>query len=108
MRIHVAPVFAPARIQEKIPVELFMYWFRARGPGWGGGLPTGWPGASRPSKVYVLCAEPKEHKHFRPGTRPGGSGTRQGGSVTGMTEKLFMCQMFMCLFQPLGPAVLEL
>ena len=32
MRIHVAPVFAPARIQEKIPVfALFMYWFRARG-----------------------------------------------------------------------------
>ena len=32
------------------------------------GLPTGGQG----SKVYVLCAEPKEHKHFRPGTRPGG------------------------------------
>ena len=56
------------------------------------GLPTGGQG----SKVYVLCAEPKEHKHFRPGTRPGGSGTRPGGSVTGM------CQMFMCLFRPLG------
>ena len=26
-----------------------------------GGLPTGWPGGSN---VYVLCAEPKEHKHF--------------------------------------------
>ena len=34
----------------------------------GGGLPTGGQG----SKVYVLCAEPKEHKRFRPGTRPGG------------------------------------
>ena len=33
------------------------------------GLPTGGQG----SEVYVLCAEPKEHKHFRPGTRPGGS-----------------------------------
>ena len=54
------------------------------------GLPTG----GQRSKVYVLCAEPKEHKHFRPGTRP-------GGSVTGVTEKLFMCQMFMCLFRPL-------
>ena len=54
------------------------------------GLPTGGQG----SKVYVLCTEPKEHKHFRPGTRP-------GGSVTRVTEKLFMCQMFMCLFWPL-------
>ena len=54
------------------------------------GLPTGGQG----SKVCVLCAEPKEHKHFRPGTRP-------GGSVTVVTEKLFMCQMFMCLFRPL-------
>ena len=60
------------------------------------GLPTGGQG----SKVYVLCAEPKEHKHFRPGTRPGGSGTRPGGSVTGVTEELLMCQMFMCLFRP--------
>ena len=56
----------------------------------GQGSPTGGQG----SKVYVLCAEPKEHKHFRPGTRP-------GGSVTGVTEKLFMFQMFMCLFRPL-------
>ena len=31
-----------------------------------------------------------QHKHFHPGTRP-------GGSVTGVTEKLFMCQMFMGL-----------
>ena len=73
-------------------------------PGGGGapdwvarGLPTGGQG----SKVYVLCAEPKEHKLFRPGTRPGGSGTWAGGSVTGVTEKSFMCQMFMCLFRPL-------
>ena len=29
------------------------------------------------------------------------SGSRPGGSVTGVTEKLFMCQMFMCLFWPL-------
>ena len=40
----------------------------------GGGLPTGGQG----SKVYVLCAEPKEHKRFRPGTRPGGSVTGVG------------------------------
>ena len=51
------------------------------------GLPT----SGQASKVYLLCAEPKEHKHFRPGARPGGSGTRPGGSVTGLTEKLFMC-----------------
>ena len=31
VQIHAAPVFAPARIQENIPGELFMYWFRARG-----------------------------------------------------------------------------
>ena len=78
--------------------------FPVTAPVGGGGLPTGWPGVSRPggqgSKVYVLCAEPKEHKHFRLGTRPGGSGTRPGGSVTGVTEKLFMCQLFMCLFRP--------
>ena len=50
----------------------------ARGGGlptrWGGGLPTGGQG----SKVYVLCAEPKEHKRFRPGTRPGGIGFPAG------------------------------
>ena len=49
------------------------------------GLPTGGQG----SKVYVLCAERKEHKHFCLCTRP-------GGSVTGVTEKLFMCQMSEC------------
>ena len=26
------------------------------------------------SNIYVLCAEPKEHKHFCPGTRPGRTG----------------------------------
>ena len=40
----------------------------------GGGLPTGGQG----SKVYVLCAEPKEHKRSRPGTRPGGIGFPAG------------------------------
>ena len=38
------------------------------------GLPTGGQG----SKVYVLCAEPKEYKHFRPGTRLGGFGYPAG------------------------------
>ena len=63
------------------------------------GLPTGGQG----SKVYVLCAEPKEHKHSRPGTRRRGLGTRPGGSVTGVTEKLFMCPMF--IFRPLSEGV---
>ena len=35
----------------------------------------------------------KEHKHFCPGVRP-------GGSVTGVTKSLFMCQMFMCHLAP--------
>ena len=50
-------------------------------PGGGGspdrvarGLPTGGQG----SKVYVLCAEPKEHKQIRQGTRPGGFGYPAG------------------------------
>ena len=40
----------------------------------GGGLPTGGQG----STVYVLCAEPKEYKRFRPGARPGGVGFPAG------------------------------
>ena len=40
----------------------------------GGGLPTGGQG----SKVYVLCVAPKEHKRFRPATRPGGIGFPAG------------------------------
>ena len=43
---------------------------------------------SQGSNVYLLCAEPKENKHFRPGTQ-------SGGLVTGVTEKLFVCQTFM-------------
>ena len=87
--------------RKSLAIAIVRFWcakFCGDCPGWGGespdqvarGLPTGGQG----SKVYVLCAEPKEHKHFRPGTQP-------GGSVTGVTEKLFMCQMFMCLFRPL-------
>ena len=55
----------------------------------GEGLPTRWPGVKR----CVLCAEPKKHKHFHPGTRP-------GGSVTGVTEKL-LCAKCVCAFS--GP-----
>ena len=57
--------------------QIFPVTARAAGglpTGWGGGLPTGGQG----SKVYVLCAEPKEHKRFRPGTRPGGIGFPAG------------------------------
>ena len=61
-------------------------------------LGEGGGGVSRPggqgSSVYVLCAEPKEHQHFCSDARP-------VGSVTGVTKKLFMCQMFTCLFWPL-------
>ena len=56
--------------------QIFPVTARAGGlpTGWGGGLPTGGQG----SKVHVLCAEPKEHKRFRPGTRPGGIGFPAG------------------------------
>ena len=37
------------------------------------GLPTGGQG----SKVYVLCAEPKEYKHFHPAGRIGDRGDRE-------------------------------
>ena len=62
-----------------------------------------WPGfftGGQGSKVHVLCAEPRNINIFVrvPGREE--SGSRPGGSVTGVTEKLFMCQMFMCLFRP--------
>ena len=45
------------------------------------------------SKFYVLSSEPKEHKSFCPGTRP-------GGPVTGATGNNLMCKSFMCLAAP--------
>ena len=71
-----------------ININNFVWWL----PGWGGGV------VSRPvgqGQMLMCCVQnqPKENKTFRPGTRP-------GGWVTGVTEKLFMCQMFMCLFRP--------
>ena len=68
VRIHVAPVFAPARIQENIPGELFMYWFRARAflnlvaPS------TGW-------MLYYLCFSPSTAigPPLRRGVRLGGA-----------------------------------
>ena len=70
-----------------------------------GGFPTGWPGVSRPvarGQKFMCCVRnPRNINIFVrvPGRED--SGTRPGGSVTGVTEKLFMCQMFMCLFRPL-------
>ena len=98
----------------------------------GGGSPDrvarALPTSGQGSKVYVLCAEPKEHKHFRPGTpagkigypagRIGDRGDREivyvcgpstppeeflGPSgprtpLRGLKGRKFMCQMFMCLF----------
>ena len=56
-----------------------------------GGLPRP---VGQGSNVYVLCAEPKEHQHFRPGTRP-------GGSATGCDPETIYVPMFMCLCWPL-------
>ena len=78
-------------IQERkrhININNFVRWLL----GWGGGFYR--PGGQG-SNVYVLCAEPKEHNHF----------VRVPGRVTGVTEKLFTCQMFMCLFWPLSSVV---
>ena len=59
----------------------------------GGGVPDrvarGLPTRGQGSKVYVL----RNINIFVRIPRPAGSGTRPGGSVTGVTEKLFMCQM---------------
>ena len=74
----------------------------------GGDLPTGWGGGvSRPvarGQKFMCCVRnPRNINVFVrvPGREE--SGSRPGGSVTGVTEKLFMCQqMFMCLFRPLG------
>ena len=70
-----------------------------------GGLPTGWGGVFRPlarGRKFMCCVRnPRNINVFvrAPGREE--SGSRPGGSVTGVTEKLFMCQMFMCLFRPL-------
>ena len=72
----------------------------------GGGLPTGWGGVSRPvarGQKFMCCVRnPRNINVFVrvPGREE--SGSRPGGSVTGVTKKLFMCQMFMRLFWPLN------
>ena len=58
-----------------------------------GGGSTDWVAMGQMTMCCVQ-KEPKAHKHFHLGTRPGGSAIR-------VTEKLSMCQMFMCLFRPL-------
>ena len=67
----------------------------------GGGLPTGWGGGVyRPvarGQKFMCCV--RNPSFVRAPSREE-SGSRPGGSVTGATEKLFMCQMFMCLFRP--------
>ena len=85
--------------------------FPVTGRVWGG-LLTGWPGVSRPvarGQEFMCCVRnPRNINIFvrLPGRED--PGIRPGGSVTGVTEKLFMCQMFMCLFRPLQGAVLPL
>ena len=59
----------------------------------GQGSPDRWPG----SKVYVLCAEPKEHKHWGsgyPAVRIGDRGDREIVYVPKI-------ELLMCLFRPL-------
>ena len=61
-------------------------------------------GVSRPvarGQKFMCCARNINVLVRVPGREE--SGARPGGSVTGVTEKLFMCQMFMCLFRPLLP-----
>ena len=62
----------------------------------GGGLPTGGQG----SKFMWCVRNPRNINVFDrvPGREE--SGSRPGGSVTGVTEKLFMCQMFMSNYVP--------
>ena len=74
----------------------------------GGGSPdrVGGGGVFRPvagGQKFMCCVRnPRNINVFVrvPGRED--SGSRPGGSVTGVTEKLFMCQMFMCLFRPLS------
>ena len=70
-------------------------------------FPTGWPGVSRPECAkwlvlkFMCCCARKIPRNINIFVRvPGhdGSGTRSGGSVTGVTEKLFRrFRMFLCL-----------
>ena len=76
----------------------------------GGGLPIGWGRVTRPvarGQRFMCCVRnPRNINVFVrvPGREE--SGSRPGGSVTGVTDKLFMCQMFMCLFRPLEKGTL--
>ena len=76
----------------------------------GGVLRTGWPGVSRPvarGQEFMCCVRnPRNINIFVRVPGQEDPGTRPGGSVTGVTEKLFMCQMFMCLFRPLSMPIM--
>ena len=64
----------------------------------GRGSPDRWSG------VKSLCAVWRNPRNINVFVRVPGreeSGFPAGRKVTGVTEKLFMCQMFMCLFRPL-------
>ena len=76
---------------------------------------TGWVGGGSPDRVgggspdrvargqkFMCCVRNPRNINILvqvPGRED--SGTRPGGSVTGVAEELFMCRMFMCLFRPL-------
>ena len=64
----------------------------------GGGSPDR---VARGQKFMCCVRNPRNINTFVRAPGREDSGTRPGGSVTGATEKLFMCQMFMCLFRPL-------
>ena len=57
---------------------------------------------ARGQKFMCCLRNPRNIKIFVRAPGREDSGTRPGGSVTGVTEKLFMCQMLMCLFRPLN------
>ena len=86
-----------------ININKFFLWL----PGGGGGSPDrvggGSPDREARGQKFMCCVRnPRNINIFVrvPGREE--SGSRPGGSVTGVTEKLFMCQMFMCLFRPLN------
>ena len=92
------------QVQERkrhININKFFRWL----PGRGGVSRPGRGRVSRPvarGQKFMCCVRnPRNINVFVrvPGREE--SGSRPGGSVTGVTEKLFMCQMFMCLFRPL-------
>ena len=96
---------SPASSQErKRHININKFFRRLPGPGGSHDRVGG--GVSRPvarGQKFMCCVgNPRNINVFVrvPGREE--SGSRPGGSVTGVTEKLFMCQMFMCLLRPLS------